>query len=471
MSTNLRIKSYKKIHNPLSNIVLSIFLSTALLSNVNISAAPHDDVMAEWDRLIQKSSFEAEYQSFCYSNSSGEVVGKNIDIPVRLASVTKLLTSLWSVEKLKSDYRFLTKFYIKDKHLHIEGSFDPFVGTEKLFFIISELNKQGYFHFDKITFDKNFIVFPNAQSHVNEYPILNQTIIQSTLKTYFNTSKWSGIFEDEYSRIAKMTKAFQKETIMLEKVDFNTHEIVPVSSNPFIVEDLDEHGIPVKKLEDGVRKLTLTSPKLKEYLKEINIKSNNYASHTLFRFLGGAKEMTSFLKTKYSLNENKIYLYSGSGLPVTINGERKDNYATCSVLIGLLKELNSALLNQNESMQSIVAVPGSDQGTFRNRLNDSSVKNTFMAKTGTLNHSSTLAGAMSTKKLFTYFGIFNHTSNILKAKEIQNTLVKKMLQSYGGGSVFDYTPESFFSVDKKIQLKGFRQKPQPLFLGVEGGIQ
>src|SRR5205814_10644575 len=111
--------------------------------------------------------------------------------------------------------------------------------------------------------------------------------------------------------------------------------------------------------------------------------------------LGGKKEFMKFVDDRFSLTNNEIYFWTGSGLPATVGGQRRDNYATCSVMLQFVSALKESTERQDRELKDIIAVPGSDEGTFKNRIFPSEYKNAFMAKSGTLMHTSTLAGAMN----------------------------------------------------------------------------
>jgi D-alanyl-D-alanine carboxypeptidase/D-alanyl-D-alanine-endopeptidase (penicillin-binding protein 4) len=130
-------------------------------------------------------------------------------------------------------------------------------------------------------------------------------------------------------------------------------------------------------------------------------------------------------------------------LPTTIDGVRQDNYATCGVMLNLISELKKTIEKQGKMIEDVVAVPGSDGGTFRNRVFPSDFKNSFVAKTGTLMHTSTLAGAMNTQNGFSFFGIFNQSTDISGSKVVQNSMVKSIMTEMGGPKVFEYEVEGF----------------------------
>jgi D-alanyl-D-alanine carboxypeptidase/D-alanyl-D-alanine-endopeptidase (penicillin-binding protein 4) len=429
--------------------------TAVLLAMSTTSAFASVKTDASFDKLLKTYKVApTDQQSYCYTDEKGVLQGKNVDLQIRLASVSKLLTSLWAVEQKGVNYRYDTKLFIKGNNLHLQGSFDPFMSNEKMLFLVSQLNTLGYKHFDKITFDKNIQINPNAQVHTDEYPLITRDSNGKNIKTYFNTASWSKVFKDEYDRLASLAKKDR----FVKDVNFSVDAVEYVETNPLSGND--------------VKVLTLTSPELYKYLKETNVKSNNYSAHTIFRDLGGAEGFEKFLAERFSLTADQIKLYNGSGLPSTIDGKRVDNYASCSIMANLISELKASAERQQKELEDIVAVPGNDQGTFRNRLNSADLKNTFVAKTGTLMHTSTLAGAMSTQKGFSFFGVFNQTTDINGAKAVQNEMVKVLLTEMGGPKVFGYQVEGFHAYDNDEDVKNFDlDQAEDDFTAIEGNLQ
>jgi D-alanyl-D-alanine carboxypeptidase/D-alanyl-D-alanine-endopeptidase (penicillin-binding protein 4) len=411
-----------------------IFCFTGLLS-LTVFASENTD--KNWAQQLKMQGLAQKDQSYCYNDDSGNQEGVNLDMRIRLASVSKLLTSLWAVDTLSAEFHYDMKLFIKDKNLHIQGSYDPFLGNEKMFYLLSQLNELGYEQFDTITFDKNVLVNPDAQYESDEYPTMNAVTNARFLKMYFNTNTWSADAKSEYANYFTMAKKgkFRKE------VNFTVSNVKYVDVNPY--------------LNDSTAKvLTLTSPPLYKYLKEMNIRSNNYVAETVFRQLGGVAKFQAFLSENFNLNNDVVRFYTGSGLPSTVGGVRNDNYATCSVMLKLIEALKKTLEKQNKTLEDLMAVPGSDGGTFRNRLFPSEYKNSFVAKTGTLMHTSTLAGAMNTQKGFIFFGIFNQSRDITGSKIVQNMMVKSIMTEMGGPLAFDYVVEGFHTFSDET-FKGF----------------
>jgi D-alanyl-D-alanine carboxypeptidase/D-alanyl-D-alanine-endopeptidase (penicillin-binding protein 4) len=69
-----------------------------------------------------------------------ELVAQNTDRPFVPASVTKIVTAWLAMEILGADYRFETRFYLdRDRMLYIRGGGDPFLISEELARLASEL--------------------------------------------------------------------------------------------------------------------------------------------------------------------------------------------------------------------------------------------------------------------------------------------------------------------------------------------
>ena len=429
----------------------------ALMTTITTTALASSKTDADFSRLLQTYKVTpANDQSYCYTDELGSLQGKNINLRVRLASVSKLLTSLWAIEERGINYRYDTKLFIKGNKMHIQGSYDPFMNNEKMLFLVSQLNSLGYTHFDKITFDKNIQINPSAEKFTDNIPLITRDSNAKYLKMYFNTSSWSKVFNDEYNRLASLARSDR----FLPYVNFSVDAVEYSGANP---------------LGSNAKVLTLTSPELHKYLKETNVKSNNYTSHTIFQDLGGAAKFQKFLADKFSLTTTKVKLYTGSGLSVTVSGKREDNYATCAVIAKLVSELKASAKKQQKDISDVVAVPGNDSGTFRNRLNSSEYKNTLVAKTGTLRHTSTLAGAMNTQMGYSFFGIFNQTTDTVGAKKVQNEMVRSIMDEMGGSKVFGYQVAGFHSYDNYESVKNFdlfdEEEDASDFSVIEGNLQ
>ena len=430
------------------------FMALSILAGIVINPTVKADT--GWEAILENYNLSPEHHSFCYTDEQGEVKGSNPHMKVRLASVSKLVTTYWAVEKLTPEYKYESQFYLKDKHLHIVGDKDPIFSKRKLFFLLSQLNNLGITELDKITFDENLKVFTNAEGYIGDSLTVTKSRTAANLKDFFHTPDWNRI-KVAYNTFIKETPTEILSNLeireSIEDLNLTVKEVRFLKENPF-------------KDDENAKKSIHLSPKIVKYLKAMNIKSNNYVADEVFNKLGGEVEFDKFIgekietwfpnndvdRKKFDKDSKTIKIFSGSGLPTYKSGVRNDNYATCAIIVKIIENLNGVMTDYQKSLEHIVAVAGSDidtagptKSTIRNRFLSPKLKNVIMAKTGTLFHTSALAGKVSTKKGEHYFGVF-HQMRAWKghAKAAQDEVVQKLIADYGGGEKVEYNSEFFF---------------------------
>ena len=92
--------------------LLVLGLLSSLIFNLAHSSENSD---ASWNKLLINAKLPSTEQSYCYSDDLGKTQGENLNLRVRLASVSKLMTSLWAIEKLSPQYKFETKLFYSRK--------------------------------------------------------------------------------------------------------------------------------------------------------------------------------------------------------------------------------------------------------------------------------------------------------------------------------------------------------------------
>jgi len=77
---------------------------------------------------------------YVVDDKGNELIAQNADQPFVPASVTKIVTAWLAMDVLGADYRFETKFYLdKDRVLYVRGGGDPFLISEELAPLATEL--------------------------------------------------------------------------------------------------------------------------------------------------------------------------------------------------------------------------------------------------------------------------------------------------------------------------------------------
>ncbi len=345
----------------------------------------------------------------CFVKAGGQVQGSNPDQPVRLASVMKLMTTFWALEKLGGpNYRWKTRIFIQPSNgeVHIEGSRDPFFHRDRIYFLISDLNRLGIKKINRLTADRNFkldsgLVEASHGNAINE-DHRNGSIINidaATLKESFNTSSWWNLRKRTYAQV-RAENAQQNLPASIE-MSVDAADVVP--SNPLA-------GKP------GVKVYEVRSAPLRYYLKRMNIASINPMADELFHSLGGSDGFRDFLQRNYGMGDEAKHVYTGSGLQ--LNGPRRDTTMTCSAVVRIIRRMDLNLEQKyGMDLADVAMVAGVDTldgPTFKQG------GGALIVKTGTLvaggYQAKNLAGAYSTTSGDVYFGIFTQCRAITCAR-------------------------------------------------------
>jgi D-alanyl-D-alanine carboxypeptidase/D-alanyl-D-alanine-endopeptidase (penicillin-binding protein 4) len=364
----------------------------------------------EWDNHIANAQFDSSKQSYCFEES-GKVFGKNIDMQVKPASVTKLYTTLWALDSLGSNFRFQTLFQIKNNILYISGGNDPYFVTENLILVMSHLENLGYNKLDKVVFSNDFFF------NWTDKPAR----IKQILKKVLNTNLWDGQIRQSYNEANRVLET-EADPNRLEVTEFSVSNVLFQTSFSLTNPEIN---------------FTFYSSPLWQHLKQVNMYSNNFYTDKIFDFLGGSQEFSDYIYRKINATEDDIFFYTGSGLGA--------NYTTCRTTLNMLKELEEAILDQGLEISYVVAMPGYDEGTLRKRFTENIYRGKLAAKTGTLRDTSTLAGYLFNKDQHVYFGTFNHTSDKQTARGIQNKFIKSAIDTFQNIQQLNYQSPKYVS--------------------------
>ncbi len=111
--------------------------------------------------LFAAQSDGAKMVSACsMTENSREVIGKNLNERLPIASVSKVYTSLMAVTSFNLEHKFFTQIYVTAApggsfDVHLQGSRDPYFNKFKMHMIISRLNEMKVTKIRNLTFDEN----------------------------------------------------------------------------------------------------------------------------------------------------------------------------------------------------------------------------------------------------------------------------------------------------------------------------
>lgn len=371
-------------------------------------------------------------QSFCYFKD-GIVSGYQVQKLQRIASVTKLFSTLLISETEDLQKTYVTKFYLSADSLHIEGGQDPYFEEDKLLLLFQALNDLGYKSFKQISFNRDFYFYDVA---LGSYEKITPEKTRLRLAAYTNSKNVAL----RSSRWAAVRKFAEEEGILLSPTVpvVTTAKVVIRESNPLN--------------ENSVLYLHSSRP-LHRILKTMNVQSKNYVAENIY-LSGLSKRSLSDLLESNGINARTYRIHNGSGLPVISNKTRFDNTATCETVLKVISLLSQSLKKHNLILSDVLAVNGGkDLGSFRNRFeNYPETHEAVLSKTGTLKHTSSLAGFLLVDRE-TPFAILNHSTNSGAARNFQDRFVASMFNFFGSATPLIYEKISIFPWNGKNFLE------------------
>jgi D-alanyl-D-alanine carboxypeptidase len=405
----------------------TIFIFLFFISSV--ASAYSQGLTDEFKTLVSQHKIgEVKEQAYCYLEN-GSVKGYQSQKLQRIASLTKLLSTLLASETSDLHRSFKTKIYIGKDSLHIEGGKDPYFEEEKLFLLMETLNQLGHRSFKRVTFNRNFLFYDIA---LGEYDYITPEKMRTRLAYYLNPKNLSAV----RAKWASIRKFSREEGVVLEsKVPF-------VSASQVLVSDKN----PV--LNENPQIFTHVSFPFHRILKTMNVQSKNLVAENVYTAGIAIKPLVPFLINN-DIPAVTMKIYNGSGLPIVHGKNRQDNLATCESMLKIISLLRKSLKRHNLELSDVLAVNGGqDLGSFRDRFkNYPDTHEAVISKTGTLKQTSSLAGVLMTTNARP-FVILNHTLNASAARKFQDKFVSRMFDYLGPATPISYSKISIFPWDE-----------------------
>ncbi|XGC80477.1 D-alanyl-D-alanine carboxypeptidase [Bdellovibrio bacteriovorus] len=390
------------------------------------------------------------------SNIQGNA-NKSVRFP--LASVSKVFTAMWAIDKLGINYRYQTKFHITRVgndgiDIHIEGSRDPIFGRHAAYFIISELIKRGYNteKIEKLTFDENLLVGWNLEEKgaADNYIAGDTTYFKSleeqtaAVKASLEDGIGTPIDRVKYTELRKDAAIEQIEMVHPKDVKTSIRKVEFKAKADF------------QKTAETIT-LTYRSTPLHKIIKNMNNWSNNYIADHLFWNLGGAPAFKTYIKNTMGFDESMINFYIGSGNNAGYIIDRTKNYyneGTCETVVKTVARLHSITNASGLRLTDVMAVAKEDSdSTLKNFVGI--MEKAVIAKTGTVNVAKTLAGAASTNNGIIYFSILYKSRDIADAHASLPSIKKEvidLINKNGGAEQLNYTKILPLPFDKNSAL-------------------
>jgi len=355
-----------------------------------------EKIVEQYLEDLSARGFAAERQGVWIQSDLTRLATYKGEIPMSAASLTKIATTLATLETWGTEHQFETGFHATGKvqdgvlagDLIVIGSGDPIFVWEEAIAVGNALNKLGI---RKVT--GNLIVTPNF--YMNFYP--NPTVAAEKLKEGLNAKQWSSEAQNQHAQMPPGTPRPQ----------------VAILGNIIVrPQDPPSSGLLLRHQSLSVGQI----------LKLMNIFSNNMVSEVLAKQVGGGDIVAQIAAKAANVPQDEIQLVNGSGLGTA---NRVSPRAAAAMLMAVERRLQSQPLG----IADLFPVAGRDRdGTMKDRR----LPPDATIKTGTLAQVSALAGVLPTEKQgWVWFAIINEGSQIEELRASQDRLLQQLSQVWG----------------------------------------
>lgn len=322
------------------------------------------------------------------------------DRPMVPASLSKIAATTAVLGRLGPDHRFLTRVLYRGGpagesdtsrpgDLVFEASGDPFLVSESLLWIGSELAARGYGRLDGSLEVRGrlFLNWKPQEDHRAARRLLTRK--PSAAQRAATETIFPGAMKHHGQLVAFGDQSFPEagETVVL----------------------------------------TYISPPLLPILKELNAYSNN-VFHDFAEAIGGVGFVQADARQRSpALPAGEIVIENGAGLS-------RENRLSARAVAAQIDILEGVLAADGARLRDVLPVAGVDSGTLADRLDAPSARGTVVGKTGTLPsvQVSALAGVLSTRRFGRItFAILNHGIPVGEARRKQDAFLKIVLREAG----------------------------------------
>ncbi len=317
---------------------------------------------------------------------SGELVETHGgDDPINPASVVKVATSWWALEKLGPDFRFETRFLARGRldpergllqgDLLVEGSGDPDFHAENAFLVAAALNRLSVRQVTGALMvnSRFWMGWENGSAGMEHDPVKRGQLMASRLRRALDPRRWDGA-----------TRAAWRAFADRRGLDPRQPPRVVVSGGTRLDDDPFE----------GQLLMVHRAKPLADTLRRFNCFSNNDIERVGCS-LGPASELGKLLAARTDASPDAVKLETTSGL-----GE---NRITPRLVVRMMREFRRTAERVGKSVESLLPVAGCDPGTvtrFFPQFASGANATALVGKTGTLTATdggvSVLAGFLNT---------------------------------------------------------------------------
>ena len=375
------------------------------------------------------------------------------DEAINPASVVKVATSLWPLERLGADFRFETRFFARGtvdeakRVLHgdlvVQGSGDPDFHVENAFLVGRALNdlNVGRVTGAVIVNQRFWMGWENGSAGREPDPVKRGILMATRLRQGLDPRRWDG-----------PTRMAWREFALRRGLDPRRPPQVAVSGG------VGADG----EVTQGQMLVVHRSQLLVEILRRFNCYSNNDIERVAAS-VGSVDDLAEFVASRCEVPREAVQLETASGLG--------SNRLTARIIVRLLRELRNTCERLTVPVESLLPVAGCDPGTVTHQfplLADGPSTTSVVGKTGTLTNTdggvAVLAGFARTGQGELLFCVaVPHAAGKLKgARHAEEKWVLDLLAAHGGSQPRQCAPElPTPDAGASIILLGDRVVPPP----------
>ncbi|MFQ3583762.1 MAG: D-alanyl-D-alanine carboxypeptidase [Cyanobacteriota bacterium] len=314
--------------------------------------------------------------------------------PLPAASLTKVATTLASLHQLGPEHRFVTLFGtfgsvandVLQGDLWVLGGEDPLFVWEEAIAVGNVLNAHGI---RQVTGDLVVV----GRFYMNFFPAAERSA--ALLRQGLDWRGWSAEAEAQFQTLPPSTPRPEVEILGTVRLA----EGIPAGWQPLIKHE---------------------SAPLLHLLKLMNLYSNNFMADMLADAVGGAEQVAQISRSLTGIPAEELQLINGSGLGV-------ENRISPRANVALLRAIQSLLAEKQLSLADVFAVVGQDVGVLERRL----LPAVLIAKSGTLNAVSTLAGVLPTEQEDIWFALMNGGTDLVGFRTQQGQFLSQLQVQQG----------------------------------------
>lgn len=359
--------------------------------------------------------------------------------PLSAASLTKVATTFAAINAWSLDHQFETNIYrtglvsngVLTGDLIIQGGSDPLFVWEEAIALGNALNQAGI---REVT--GNLIVVGDFQMNY----AVDREVSAQTLRMGINQDLWNGEVSSQHQAMSPGTPKPQ----------------VAIAGSTKILAAVPENSTLVA---------THKSLVLSEILKLMNIYSNNAIAEMIAQNLGGGPAMGTQVAETLGIPAKELQLINGSGLGV-------ENRISPRAAVKLFQAIAASITDETLAVSDLFPVAGRDK---RGTMLDRKMPKGIVAKTGTLNQVSALAGMIPTSEHGdVWFAIINNGTWDIRGYRRQQDEFLQALDNHWQlnplSSVLIDISQDFFGNPERIQLANPNPptSPAPPELNQEG---